>query len=117
MYIKKFFQSIYDRPQLRKEAIPTLLLGRPEKPKTERRTFCRKRKAEEEAKKEETIPMKRKRIQVEDEKENSNIEISHDNFPNHASHLSDNEKDVFDEIFDNDQIISIPISWGRTNFS
>ena len=61
--------------------------------------------------------MKRKRIQVKDEKENSNIEISHDNFPNHASHLSDKEKDVFDEIFDNDQIISIPISWGRTNFS
>ena len=116
MFIKKFFQSTYARPQLRKEAIPTLLLGRPEKPKTQRRTLCRKRKAGEEAKKEETISMKRKRKKVEDEKENSYIELSHDNFPNHASHHSDKEKDVFDEIFDNDQIISIPISWGRTNF-
>ena len=96
----------------------TSLLGCSKKSEQERRILVRKQKAGD-----ELISTERERTEDENFKENLNIENNFDNLSNVDPHLVDVGKNIyrdikvpnpltnlFEEIFGNEKIVSIPIS-------
>ena len=103
--------------------MPTFLLGCSRKLEKERRILIRKQKAGD-----EPLSTERERTEDENVKKNLNIESNFENLSNVDPHLVDVGKNIyrdikvpnpltnlFEEIFGNEKIISIPISWGKTN--
>ena len=122
---KLFFQNTYQRPRLRKGALPTLNLDRPEKCEKSQRS-SRKRKTEDVN---ATDLSKKERKDLGDAEENkvaseesaSAIKGNLDDLNNDTDIVdtepSNRSADLFDTIFKNDPSISVPVSSAKINFS
>lgn len=104
-------KSTYKKPMLRKGALPALLLGRPEKLKTNRRS--RKRMRVEDENKNIDVPEKKEKLN----NCNNNYQDEENVMNDTETEPNNNLEDLFNLIVNSDNnSILLPMSWGKTIF-